>query len=105
MASFDAMAAEARRLWDGSALRYFFVRNPGDAKSIVQIGRLDEGIVSSTYDAAYFDGPTGALISYRTGHGAGHEHAALPRRAFTSSSSATGACAGSISASASQAAC
>lgn len=67
MASFDAMAAEARRRWDGSALRYFFVRNPGDAKSIAQFGRLDEGIVSSTYDAAYFDGPTGALISYRTG--------------------------------------
>ena len=67
MASFDAMAAEARRLWDGSALRYVFVRNPGDAKSVMQIGRLDEGIVSSTYDAAYFDGPTGALISYRTG--------------------------------------
>ena len=67
MASFDAMAGEARRLWDGSALRYVFVRNPGDAKSVVQIGRLDEGIVSSTYDAAYFDGPTGALISYRNG--------------------------------------
>ena len=67
MVSFDAMAAEARRLWDGSALRYVFVRNPGDAKSVVQIGRLDEGIVSSTYDAAYFDGPTGALISYRSG--------------------------------------
>jgi uncharacterized iron-regulated membrane protein len=67
MASFDAMAAEARRLWDGSTLRYVFVRNPGDAKSVMQIGRLDEGIVSSTYDAAYFDGPTGALISHRTG--------------------------------------
>jgi uncharacterized iron-regulated membrane protein len=67
MASFDAMASEARRVWDGSALRYVFVRNPGDAKSIVQIGRLDEGIVSSTYDAAYFDGPTGALISYKSG--------------------------------------
>ncbi len=67
MASFDAMAAEARRLWDGSALRYFIVRNPGDAKSIVSFGRLDEGIVSSTYDAAYFDGPTGTLMSYRAG--------------------------------------
>ena len=67
MASFDVMAAEARRLWDGSTLRYVFVRNPGDAKSVMQIGRLDEGIVSSTYDAAYFDGPTGALISYRNG--------------------------------------
>jgi uncharacterized iron-regulated membrane protein len=67
VASFDTMAAEARRVWDGSALRYFFVRNPGDAKSIAQFGRLDEGIVSSTYDAVYFDGPTGALISYRTG--------------------------------------
>jgi len=67
MASFDAMAAEARGLWDGATLRYFFVRNPGDARSIVQIGRLDQGIVSSTYDAAYFDGPTGKLISYRSG--------------------------------------
>jgi uncharacterized iron-regulated membrane protein len=67
MTSFDAVAAEAQRLWDGSPLRYLFVRNPGDAKSIVQVGRLDEGIVSSTYDAAYFDGPTGALISHRTG--------------------------------------
>ena len=44
LASFDAMAAEARRLWDGSALRYVFVRNPGDAKSVMQIGRLDEGM-------------------------------------------------------------
>jgi uncharacterized iron-regulated membrane protein len=67
MASLDAMAAEARRLWDGAPLRYVTVRNPGDATSVVQIGRLDEGIVSSTYDAAYFDGPTGKLISYRWG--------------------------------------
>ncbi len=67
MASFDAMVAEARRLWGGSPLRYVFVRNPGDAKSTVQVGRLDDGIVSSTYDAAHFDGPTGRLISHRSG--------------------------------------
>jgi uncharacterized iron-regulated membrane protein len=67
MVSFDAMAAEARRLWNGSALRYMFIRNPGDAKSVIQFGRLDEGIVSSTYDQVYYDGATGALISQRTG--------------------------------------
>jgi uncharacterized iron-regulated membrane protein len=67
LASLDAMAAEARRLWDGAPLRYVTVRNPGDAKSVVQIGRLDEGNVSFTYDVAYFDGPTGKLISHRTG--------------------------------------
>jgi uncharacterized iron-regulated membrane protein len=67
MASIDAMTAEARRLWHGGKLRYLTVRNPGDAKSIVQIGRLDEGNVSFSYDVAYFDGATGKLISHRTG--------------------------------------
>lgn len=67
MASFDAMAAEARRLWPDVPLRYLFVRNPGDAKSLVQVGPLREGIVSSSYDQAYFDGPTGALTGHRTG--------------------------------------
>ena len=65
--SFDTLAAEARRLWGGSPLRYMFIRNPGDAKAVVQFGRLDEGIVSSTYDQAYYEGSTGALISHRTG--------------------------------------
>ncbi len=67
MASIDAMAAEARRLWDGAPLRYVTVRNPGDAKSVVQIGPLDEGTVGFINDVAYFDGPTGKLINHRTG--------------------------------------
>jgi hypothetical protein len=33
----------------------------------VQIGRLDEGNVSFTYDVAYFDGPSGRLIDHRAG--------------------------------------
>ncbi|MDP2226536.1 MAG: PepSY-associated TM helix domain-containing protein, partial [Moraxellaceae bacterium] len=33
MASFDAMAAEARRLWGDGPLRTIIVRNPGDAKA------------------------------------------------------------------------
>jgi uncharacterized iron-regulated membrane protein len=65
--SFDTMAADARRLWDGSPLRYMFIRNPGDAKAVVQFGRLDEGIVSLTYDQVYYEGATGAFISHRTG--------------------------------------
>ncbi len=67
MASFDAMAAEARRLWDGGPLRYVSVWNPGDVSAIVHIGRLDEGGVSSPRDIASFEGPTGLLIGYRIG--------------------------------------
>lgn len=67
LASLDDMAAEARRLFGTATLRYVFVRNPGDAKAVVQIGPLDEGSVSSNYAAAYFDGPSGALISHRVG--------------------------------------
>ncbi len=67
MASFDAMAAGARRLWGDGPLRYVIVRNPGDAKAVVEIARLDPGSVSSTYDVAFFDGPTGILIGHRTG--------------------------------------
>ena len=67
VASLDAMAAEARRLWDDGALRYITVRNPGDARSVVQIGRLDEDGVGLSYDVAYFDGTTGKLIDHRTG--------------------------------------
>ncbi len=66
MASFDAMVAKAQGVWEGAPLRYVFVRNPGDAASIVQIGRLAEADVSSTFDAAYFDGPTGRLASMQT---------------------------------------
>lgn len=67
MASFDTMVAEAGRLWSGATPGYLFVRNPGDAKAIVQIGRLDEASVSRTYDTAYFHGPTGTLITHRVG--------------------------------------
>lgn len=67
LASLDEMAVQAQRLLGDEALRYVFVRNPGDAKSIVQIGPLAERSVSSNYAAAYFDGPSGALIGYRTG--------------------------------------
>jgi uncharacterized iron-regulated membrane protein len=66
-ASLDAMVDEARRLWNGASLRYVIVRNPGDAKSIVQMGPLDEANVSTIHDVVYFDGLTGALISHRTG--------------------------------------
>jgi len=67
LASLDAMAAEARRLWNGAPLRYVVVRNPGDARAVVQFGSVDEGSVSSNSDTAYFDGPTGALIDSRIG--------------------------------------
>lgn len=67
LASLDAIAADARRLWNDSPLRYMTIRHAGDAGSVVQVGRLEEAGVSSTYDQAYFEGPTGKLISYSAG--------------------------------------
>ena len=67
MTSFDAMAAEARRLWGDGPLRNVVVRNPGDAKAVVEIARLDPGSVGTSYDVAFFDGPTGMLLGHRIG--------------------------------------
>lgn len=67
MSSFDAMVAEARRLWGGGALRAVVVRNPGDANAVVEVGRLDPGSVGTSYDVALFDGPSGKLIGHRIG--------------------------------------
>ena len=67
MTSFDAMAAEAGRLWGDGTLRALVVRNPGDANSVVEVGRLDPGSVGTSYDVAFFDGPSGTLIGHRVG--------------------------------------
>jgi uncharacterized iron-regulated membrane protein len=66
-APLDAMVEEARRFWNGAPPRYVIVRNPGDARSIVQMGPLAEATVSTIHDVVYFDGTTGALISHHTG--------------------------------------
>src|SRR5690349_15614159 len=54
-------------MWGGSSFRYFFVRNSGDEKPFALLCPLDEGIFSSISDTAYFGGPTGTMIIYRTG--------------------------------------
>jgi uncharacterized iron-regulated membrane protein len=67
MAPLDGMVAQARALWDGAPVMYLVVRNPGDRRSIVQIGRLDDTIVSSPHDVAYFDATSGRMIGHRMG--------------------------------------
>jgi len=64
----DAMVAEARALWDGAPVRYLFVRNPGDASAIVQIGRHSQDRVAGNDDVAFFDASTGALLHQRSGY-------------------------------------
>lgn len=66
LASLDAMAHEARRLWDGDELRSLSVWHPGDAASYVQIGRSFEDGVTLDADVASFDGTTGVLLHRRT---------------------------------------
>lgn len=66
LASLDAMAAEARRLWEGEMPRYIFVRTPGDAAAYLQFARRGEGRVSGSDDVAYFDAATGALLHQRS---------------------------------------
>lgn len=65
LASLDAMAAEARRLWDGETPRYLFVRSPGDAAAVMQFARAGTDRVSGSNDIAYFDTATGALLHQR----------------------------------------
>ncbi len=65
LASLDAMAAEARRLWDGETPRYLFIRNPGDAASILQVARAGAHRVTGSNDIAYFDAATGTLLHQR----------------------------------------
>lgn len=65
LAPLEGMAAEASRLWDGETPRYLFVRDPGDAATVVQVARHGEDRVSGSQDIAYFDAATGALLHQR----------------------------------------
>ena len=62
LASLDAMAEEAARLWHGE--RPYFVRvwHPGDAKSYVEMRPASDRTVTMKRDVAYFDGPGGFLL-------------------------------------------
>ena len=65
LASLDAMAEQARRLWEGETPRYLFVRNPGDAAAVVQVARHGGDRVSGSHEIIYFDAATGALLHQR----------------------------------------
>ena len=63
MASLDAMAGEARRLWGDGAEPYFVrVWKPGRADSYVELRRSYAREVSMNLDQLYFDAATGLLL-------------------------------------------
>jgi uncharacterized iron-regulated membrane protein len=66
LASLDAMAAEARRLWPGSGLASLSVYYPGDAAAYVQINTSFADRVTSSGGIAFFDGTSGALLYQRS---------------------------------------
>ena len=68
-ASFDAMAAEAKRRWDGDAPHFVRVRLPGDENAYVAFRRNRESGISLNLDLVVFDVSTGAVL---------HEHSADP---------------------------
>lgn len=66
MASLDAMAAGAQRMWDGDPPRYVQLVHPGDAAAYVIFDRSSGGRVAALTDAVWFDAATGRLL-YRNG--------------------------------------
>lgn len=63
LASLDAMADEARRVWGGGAEPYFVrVWRPGSADSYVELRRSYAREVTMNLDQLYFDAATGRLV-------------------------------------------
>ncbi|MDP3846054.1 MAG: PepSY-associated TM helix domain-containing protein [Pseudomonas sp.] len=62
LASLDAMAAQARRHWQGGEPAFVRVWHPGDARAYVEIGRSLAQRLSLDAEALYFDGPSGQLL-------------------------------------------
>ncbi|CAO3425418.1 PepSY-associated TM helix domain-containing protein [Azospirillum endophyticum] len=65
LAPLDPMMAEARRLWGGGEPAVVFVYNAGDAASVVRINRDTGDRISLDVQPVFFDGTSGALLSYR----------------------------------------
>jgi uncharacterized iron-regulated membrane protein len=62
LASLDAMAVEARRLWDGRGPFFLRIWHPESSNSFVEFRRsYDDGVGLNT-DAIYFDGATGRVL-------------------------------------------
>jgi uncharacterized iron-regulated membrane protein len=62
LASLDAMANEARRLWDGGEPRAIVVRYPGDAAAYVTVFQSIEERIVRHAASITFDAATGAVL-------------------------------------------
>jgi hypothetical protein len=62
LASLDAMAAQAERLWGGGKPYFVRVWHPGDANSYVELRRSYARDVTMNLDQIYFDAATGAVL-------------------------------------------
>lgn len=66
IASLNAMALEAQRIWEGDSPGYLQVRYPGDASAYVAIARPSEDRVTPYADTLSFDAATGTLLHRST---------------------------------------
>lgn len=62
LASLDAMAAQAERVWGGGRPYLVRVWNPGDANSYVELRRSFAHDITMNLDQLYFDAGSGALL-------------------------------------------
>ena len=62
LASLDAMAEQARTLWQDGEPAFVRVWHPGDAKAYVEISRSLAKRLSLDAETLYFDGPSGQLL-------------------------------------------
>lgn len=62
LASLDAMAAQARSIWQGGEPAFVRVWHPGDARAYVEIGRSLADRLSLDAETLYFDGASGHLL-------------------------------------------
>lgn len=65
-ASLDAMAAAARREWNGGEPHFLRVWHPGDAASYVELRRSYEHAVTMNVDTMVFDAATGVVLHRHT---------------------------------------
>jgi len=66
LASLDAMASEATRLWQGDSPYYVEVSQPGDANATVTMYRSVARAVDMNVDTVYFDAVTGEVLDTHT---------------------------------------
>lgn len=63
LASVDAMVEQAVLLWGDARVRSVAIRNPNDARAVVEVRREPHDRVAYVTDTVYFDGATGAVLA------------------------------------------